>query len=254
MIIRSEQMEEFELAAEDGFVRRLGKHLLENYAKAIVRLPDEEKEVKNLPEDKLHLLVRKSIERARSYGLSFESAISAFSAIMFEVAPNFDRHSMSRLCLKDKNIDPNERLDELLKLLTEEHWEKIRNDYDVNAWEEQFETDEISEEEENPVLAATTIDGGDSQDTEDTDFDATIANFENAEQPRKPVDLDEINFAETMVDFKKPESPDQPTNLDEINFDATEINIQAKRKPEQLKDEKDFDLLETVMNIENTEE
>ena len=134
MIIRSRQMEVFESAAQADFGRRLTEHLLENYAKSVVRLPAQESAVDELPKETLDLLVRRSVERARRYDLSFESSISAFSAVMFDAAPNFDEHSVSKLCLNDENIEPNSRLDELLKLLTEKHWEKIRADYDVNSW------------------------------------------------------------------------------------------------------------------------
>lgn len=135
MMIRSEQMEALEAAAEENFLRRVAAHLLEQYAKTVVHLPDEESVVEELPEEILHSLVRRSIERARSYGLSFESSIAAFSAVMFEVSPNFDKHQLSQLLLNDENTDPNVRLDELLEVLTEKNWEFIRRDYDAAAWQ-----------------------------------------------------------------------------------------------------------------------
>ena len=58
MIIRSQQMEVFETAAEEDFVRRLGTHLRENYANSLVRLPDKESVVKELDEETLNELVR----------------------------------------------------------------------------------------------------------------------------------------------------------------------------------------------------
>lgn len=135
MIIRSEQMTVFEESAEESFRRRLSSHLLEQYPKTIVKLPDSESAVEDLPDETRRSLIGVSIERARSYGLNFESSIAAFSALMFEVAPNFDAHQLSQLFLNDEEIEPNARVDELLEHLTEKNWETIKNNYDVNAWQ-----------------------------------------------------------------------------------------------------------------------
>ncbi len=216
MIIRSRQMEVFESAAEEDFVRRLTEHLLENYAESAVRLPDQESAVIELPKETLDLLVRRSIERARHYDLSFESSISAFSAIMFEVAPNFDDHSVSKLCLNDENIESNERLNELLKLLTDKQWEKIRADYDVNSWTANEATIEESENIEVP------------EGTASPDFAETVMNVENAKKTANPV-AKESDFAETVM------------------------NIETTERPKKAADD-DFDFLDTVININSTKE
>jgi hypothetical protein len=221
MIIRSQQMEVFETAAEDDFVQRLKTHLLENYAKSVVRLPDTEAAVDELPEETLDLLVRNSIERARKYDLSFESSISAFSAIRFDVAPNFDGHSMSKLCLTDETMEPNARLNELLKILTDEHWEKMRNDYDVNDWQEKAE---------------------DSAETQDS---------ENIE---KPENLKESDFAETVMNVGNPEKPEKPVEVKKSDFAETVMNIDTPKKPEKSASDVDFGFLDTVLNIDTTKE
>ena len=128
-------MAEIQTAAEENFERRIAAHLREKYAKTIVSLPDKKLPVDELPEGTLLSLVRTGIERARTYGLSFESSIAAFSAIMFEVAPNFDTHKLSQVILNDENTEPNARLDELLEILTEGNWETIRKTYDAAAWQ-----------------------------------------------------------------------------------------------------------------------
>lgn len=135
LAIRSEQMLVIEAVAEENFVRRIADHLLEQYPKAMVRLPDDKNStVEELDEETLHSLVRTGIARARSYQLSFESSIAAFTAVMFEVAPNFDTHRLSQVLLNDDEVEPNDRLDELLNVLTEKNWESIREDYDPQAW------------------------------------------------------------------------------------------------------------------------
>lgn len=190
MLIRAEQMTAFEGNAEENFVRQIAAHLLEDYAKTIVRLPDQQATVDELPADVLHSLIRHSIERARHYGLDYESSIAAYSAVMFDVAPNFDKHRLSQVMLKDKNIEPNARLDELLETLSEKNWETIRGDYDVNAWQpetEEAEETKISEEAKKSDAAAN------------LDFDETMRNFDN---PKKSEKFDDDrDFLDTVKNY-----------------------------------------------------
>lgn len=223
----------FEDSAERNFIQRLAEHLRQNYADAVVRLPDEEdSELAELSEEKLHSLVEFSIKKARNYEMTFESSISAFTAVMFRAAPNFDKHSMSKLCLKDKNIEPNKRLDEVLEILTEEHWEKIREDYDPNAWTEKQEDAEEEQKTESPDLAETFVPTISTKKPEaaakkgESDLDATVMNIDSASPAKEPTNIDDISFDETMSDFEKVEN--------------------SKKLP----DDEDFDLDETVMNID----
>jgi len=148
--IRAEQMSVIEAVAQENFVRRIAVHLLAEYPKAVVNLPDDEKStVDELPEETLHDLIRVGIERARGHQLTHESAIAAFVAVMFEVAPNFDTHRLSQVLLNDEEIEPNARLDELLNVLNEKNWESIREDYDPKAWKPEQATDEADETPEN---------------------------------------------------------------------------------------------------------
>lgn len=223
MIIRSKQMEVFESAAEEDFVQRLTTHLLESYANSVVRLPDQESSVDKLPKETLELLVGRSIEHARSYDLSFESSISAFSAIMFDVAPNFDKYGMCQLCLKDENIEPNARISELLKLLSETHWEKIRTDYDVKAW---------------------FANGENTQESAKTDA---------SEKTVSPETVKNQAFAETVMSVAKPRA----TAVKNTDFAETAKSIERPKKSEQPKHpaaEPDFDFSQAVFNIDLTKE
>jgi hypothetical protein len=166
--IRAEQMSVIQAVAEENFVRRIADHLLTQYPKAEVRLPDDKKSaVDELEEETLHSLVRTGIARARGYGLSFESSIAAFTAVMFEVAPNFDTHRLSQVLLNDEEVDPNHRLDELLNVLTEKNWESIRADYDPQAWILKEAGGEVEEpkETDQPVKAESKPDDLDFQET-----------------------------------------------------------------------------------------
>lgn len=187
MLIRAEQMTVFETTAEDNFVRRIAKHLIESYAKAIVRLPENvQSPVDELPKEKLYSLVEVSIERARRYDLSYESSIAAFTALMFEVAPNFDSHRLIKMLLNDQSIEPEKRLDELLKVLNEKNWETIRSEYDETAWLSKTETTENSENAEQ------------SGDAKNFDSAQTVMNVENAEKPAKSDKDADYNFIDTI--------------------------------------------------------
>lgn len=144
--IRAEQKSVIEAVAQENFVRRIAAHLLAEYPTAVVSLPNDEKfAVEELPEETLYDLVRVGIERARSHSLTLESVIAAFTAVMFEVSPNFDEHRLCQVLLNDEDVEPNERLDELLNVLTEKNWESIREDYDPNAWKPAEEGEETPE-------------------------------------------------------------------------------------------------------------
>ena len=130
-------------AAEENFAQRLGKHLRARYSDAVVILPDRETTVGELADADFLPLVQISIDRARSRDFSFESSISAFSALMFRVAPNFDAHELAQPFLTDENIEPNARLDSMIEQLTEKDWETIKKTYDASAWKPpQPETEE----------------------------------------------------------------------------------------------------------------
>lgn len=145
LLIRPEQMTAIEESAEEKFARRIIAHLLEQYANSAVTLPDSKSTVAELPEETLDTLARNSIEYARSYGLNQESSIAAFSALRFEVAPNFDKHNLSRVILSDENYEPNARIDQLLEILTEKNWETIQKTYDPEAWFLKFEAPEAED-------------------------------------------------------------------------------------------------------------
>ena len=171
LIIRDEQMSVIEAVAEESFVRRIALHLLERYSKAVVTLPDKSQStVEELPEETFFSLIRNAVSRARSHGLTFESAIAGFTAVMFAVSPNFDTHRLSQVLLNDEEIDPNLRLDELLNVLTDKNWESIKEDYDPAAWEaaEEKPDTEQAEQQKQPEEV--------KEDPKEIQYNSTIYN------------------------------------------------------------------------------
>jgi len=134
MRIRVEQMRAFERAAEERFVDRLVQHLREHHGQATVKLPGEIQQLENLSELTLKDLVRRGVARARAFGLTWESTITGFVAIMFEVAPNFDRTPVAQ-AVRQASLDISDaRLNLLLAAATSDDWERAELGYDPAGW------------------------------------------------------------------------------------------------------------------------
>jgi hypothetical protein len=134
LTVRREQREVMDAVAEANFEKRIADHLRHNYADSVVKLPDGGFTTGTLPPDKLEQLVTVAIAKARGYQMTLESSIALFAAMMFDVAPNFDRHRLCEVLLGDEEKKPDERIRELPKVLSEKNWEAIREGYDPNAW------------------------------------------------------------------------------------------------------------------------
>jgi adenine-specific DNA methylase len=132
--IQLKQMEAFGSMTDDLFVKRIVDHLRENYSDTLVQLPSGSLTVKETDEAELKAMATRGIAQARAYGINHESALAAFVAIMFEAAPNFDSHPTLREMLGDESVDPNSRIEKLLKQLSEQVWEEVRASYDRQAW------------------------------------------------------------------------------------------------------------------------
>lgn len=134
LTIRPEQFDAFSSVADAAFVRRLAVHLRENHGDVIVELPNQTSTVKQLPDDVLWELVEKGIARARGYGMSWESTLTAFVALMFVAAPNFDDHPLIQRALKDDSVPPDSRIDHLWERTTDQNWEAVKRSYDPSGW------------------------------------------------------------------------------------------------------------------------
>lgn len=133
--IRPEQMAVFRDVADAAFVRRLAEHLRAKYATVGVLLPAGVVTVEQIPAETLRAMVRGGVARARVHGLSYESSLAAFLAVMIEAAPNFDDHPRVRQVLADESVPPDARLDQLFdQTVLAESWAEIKESYDAAAW------------------------------------------------------------------------------------------------------------------------
>jgi hypothetical protein len=122
--IGREQMAVFAPEAESAFENKLVKHLREYHTGL----------TQDLPDGILLDLVRCGIAKARSYGITWESKLTAFVALMFTTAPNFDSHPRVRAILTSAGIDPERKVNVVVAQTPKHVWREIEQHYDAAAW------------------------------------------------------------------------------------------------------------------------
>ena len=133
--IRAEQIRPFEQDAQKAFVNRVMNYLRENHPGEIVRFRGTQTTVRELAEANLRLLVENGVARAKSYGMTWKSALISFVVMMFIVAPNFDCHAYAAGVLRDENIPADRRLEIITEKVTDADWEKFKQSYNEKDWE-----------------------------------------------------------------------------------------------------------------------
>lgn len=124
--LRKPQIEAIEKAAEPLFVDRVMVHLRQNHAEAVA----------GLHEPVLRKRTAAGVARARRHGLERQDSVGTFVALMFEVAPDFDRHPVIAKILKKEGVAPDDRVTLLAVETTGEDWVEARRASDPAAWEE----------------------------------------------------------------------------------------------------------------------
>jgi hypothetical protein len=112
--VSAKQREMLNQAIEEAFVREVCRHLRAEHAPRCEGLDDAE----------LSRRARVGIARARIHDLEWDTSITAFVAIMFEVAPTFDEQPAIRRVLGDRRVSPSQRIDALWDRTTEEDWDE----------------------------------------------------------------------------------------------------------------------------------
>ncbi len=135
LVIRPEQMSVFKPAAEKNFENQIVKHLREQHSELTVHFVKGDSTVEQIPQDRLLEMVQQGIARARAYGITWETAIVGFIVLMFLIAPNFDDHPLIKRAISDESVPPNERIEHLQKVITEENWMAAKNNYNARFWE-----------------------------------------------------------------------------------------------------------------------
>src|SRR5215813_6195376 len=132
--IRHEQIDAFQLVADEYFVRRVSRYVRDNHADVLIQLSEFSVSVENIADESLFELIRHGIARARSYGINLESDLTANVVMMFVAAPNFDEHPLIQRVLKSQEIQPDLRMNELWERVSEQTWEAVKKNYNPKAW------------------------------------------------------------------------------------------------------------------------
>lgn len=126
LVIRQSQLETLMRGSEDRFVEHLVSHIKKEDPEISTEYTDDE----------LRNMVRVGIKKAEGYGFTLSEDQSAFVAIMFEVAPNFDTQPEIRSVLEESELTPSARLEKLWSpAVPDEAWEKASEEYDESVWQ-----------------------------------------------------------------------------------------------------------------------
>jgi hypothetical protein len=121
MLIKREQRERMgDPAFVDRTVDRLRTYFLQH--------------VYMLDVDELRFRVRHAIEKARSYGLTYESSITTFVAHMMTVNPAFDEHPAVQRALRDPDVAPDGRMTAMMATVSDMDWEEAARQRDRAAY------------------------------------------------------------------------------------------------------------------------
>lgn len=124
----------FQAKAEADFVREVMQYLRENRAETIVKFPDGEFKVADLPEETLQKLVEGGIAKARSYGMTWLKEIKIYVELMFIKSPNFSEFNQISKIFSSNIIAPNWKIKTLLRRKDEINWDIVFQNYDVYSW------------------------------------------------------------------------------------------------------------------------
>ena len=78
--------------------------------------------------------IKYSVQKARGYSLGTVSDLAGFTALMFELAPNFDEHPSFKAVLVDPAIPPEGKMKKLSQVITDREWNEASRLYDRSFW------------------------------------------------------------------------------------------------------------------------
>lgn len=88
----------------------------------------------DLDDDELRMRVRHGVDKARSYGLTWESSLTIFVSHMLTINPDFDRHPAVQAVLVDPEIPGDEKMQALLGLVDDDEWEEAAKQCDPREY------------------------------------------------------------------------------------------------------------------------
>lgn len=114
IIIRSKQIETFDLSLKNKFAKKIEDELRTEHADSVDDLNDEE----------LHEYVLAGIDRAKGYRLEDDRDIKAFVKLLFTIGWYFDEYQLFNEFLTYDDYEHYERMEYLFESATDEDWDE----------------------------------------------------------------------------------------------------------------------------------
>jgi hypothetical protein len=122
--LRDAQLKACGEAIDRDLVKVIYWHLRNHHSKSVQFLE------KNVLETRIVF----SISKARRYSLGSVSDLAGFTALMFELAPNFDEHPSFRNVLMDPSVPPEGKMRRLSQVISDREWGEALSLYDRSFW------------------------------------------------------------------------------------------------------------------------
>lgn len=114
----------FEAQAERAFEQDIMALLRTQYPEALGGLPGA----------LLRQRVQRALYQGRTHGFTWQSALTGFTMMMFELGPNFDQHPAFHSALRIPHPDEDERLRLICLAVDDQAWREAQAFADPSAW------------------------------------------------------------------------------------------------------------------------
>lgn len=128
--LRESQLKLCAEAIDRDLVKVIYWHLRNHHSKA----------VQFLDRASLEARVQVTVQIARRYGLGTISDLAGFSALMFELAPNFYQHPSFKRVLEDGTLAPDVKMRKLSQVISDQEWNEAAESYDRHFWTKALHT------------------------------------------------------------------------------------------------------------------
>lgn len=122
--LQESQLNKCSAAIDRDLVKVIYWHLRNHHARV----------VQFISRDVLEDRIRYAIRRARQYSLGTISDLAGYTALMFELAPNFDQHPSFRRVLQDPSVPPEAKMRRLSQVISDREWEEAVALFDRTFW------------------------------------------------------------------------------------------------------------------------
>jgi hypothetical protein len=116
------------------FERRLADYLRAKHGRLLIPTPDGILPLGAIESTGLREMVAYGVRKARLYGMTWESALAAFTMMTLTVGPLFDEHPAVRSELRAREVPVNSIVDHARYAVSRNVWDDVRGDYTPRAW------------------------------------------------------------------------------------------------------------------------